>query len=300
MGEAKRRRVAEERKSVSGVLARGLILPDPVRVDMSDPNDSESVIFSSKPIDPDVFLSAVLYWDKIICPANNIFYQQLDQEEFLRKEGILSRPHHLILREFDQRQLDLRKLIESTQLALFEAFEAQQPGYWCIANEAPITVEQTNFLTSNRSAMITLTNALPLPPAGTQFDDVLEFKSKRRAELENLRSKIDELYLRIVDSADIAMAERVVTKELGVAIDELTTASTEWWKDIQPSDTKSIVNLGLSAAAAYSVGSVFMPSVASIAGVAGAVLSIAGSVGMRLKNIRKSPYWYAVNVKKSF
>jgi hypothetical protein len=100
-------------------------------------------------------------------------------------------------------------------LATFDYLSAKQPGYWTAAHWQPPAASK---LRAYDDVYLELNRVLPVPSADTPIHDVLEFKDRRRSELDALRGRIDEVYLTFASSADPArvleIAKKSVVEEL--------------------------------------------------------------------------------------
>jgi hypothetical protein len=289
MGESKRRAAFGAQGKITGPVGRGLLFPHL----FSQICESG---FKTKSIKEEDYQAAILYWDKIACPTNNFFHVRIPNEELLIKENFLIRPQSFATNSLYSG--DLVKKSDEGQIRLFSELDKKQPGFWCMTNlSSPDNFINSSEFALGRSVLINLTGALPLPPAKTHVEKLLEFKRGRAAELQRLRAALDDIYLKIRGSTDEDMAMQVAIRELDKSIADLQKSSREWWKIVKLSDVKTMLNLGASAAAGV-LGLAASPTVGTILGGAGAILSISEGIKTKLKADRSSPYWYAVSVSK--
>lgn len=290
MGEARRRAAFRSRAGHSAPIGRGLLFP--VNIEQFG---HEAI--GPRHIPEENLQSAILYWDRIACPTNNFIHCKLQNEEILMDEGILIRPKWIGSGSFNLNDI-LQRSVEY-QEKQFAELERSQPGFWCFTESSPTALASTPAFEVGRSTLVELVGSLPLPPAGTPIENILEFKRKRAAELQHLRAALDDIYLKISDSNDQEMAFKIAAEQLDKSIEDLLKSSREWWKSINISDTKTLINLGRDSMAPFLVGAAFqMPAAGAIVGGVGAVLSIAAGIKSKLKSDRKSPFWYAVSVKR--
>jgi hypothetical protein len=289
MGEAKQRA-----KEIGALKAkpqgRGLLFPQR----MSSPGGA---LINLNQIPANDYHSAILYWDRFACPTNNLIHVDLPSEDTLMKEGILVRPRAVASGKFDGS--DIVRMAAAAQIRQFAELERSDPGYWCLTGTQPDDLAATSEFTTGRSALLELINSLPLPPEDTPIENLLEFKLKRKDELQRMRSALDKVYLQIAGSPDQQMSIEVAVEEIDRAIADLHKISREWWKEIKLSDMKTLVNLGAPAVVGALLGSaIAMPAIGAIAGGVASFFNIKNSIQSKLKKDRSSPYWYAVSVKK--
>jgi hypothetical protein len=292
MGEQKRRAAFGARgASRSNSVGRGLLFPSLIK-------DFGGNVISTVKIPEEDLASAVLYWDKMACPTNNLIHASFPREDLLVKEGLLIRPRAVAYGTFGGDSVVA--LMEHAQVEQFAALEKEAPGFWCMTESDPTRYSETSAFENGRSLLVELSGSLPLPPTGTPIEEMLEFKRKRAAELERMRAALDDLYLKIASSADEHMAMQKATQELDRSISDLLKSSKEWWKLVKLSDLKTLGNLGASTITGALIGMTALPTAGAIVGGGGAVLSIANGIKSKLKADRASPYWYAVSVQREW
>ncbi len=68
---------------------------------------------------------------------------------------------------------------------------------------------------------------LPVPSPGTPFIDILEFKQRRKDELLEFRTYLDDIYQKIINSADIPRSKNTEISKLETAIKNLDETLSE-------------------------------------------------------------------------
>jgi hypothetical protein len=117
----------------------------------------------------------------------------------------------------------------------FQTLESQEQGAWCFAHLAPETpwfeppTHATGALplVQARAIQFELHNALPLPRDDVELVDILDFKERRRAELMALRENLDQIYQRIVSSADAPHAQMTEFERLTRSLNDLAATIHE-------------------------------------------------------------------------
>ena len=95
-----------------------------------------------------------------------------------------------------------------THVSTFQALDARDPGGWALVQNARTFQWSSDAAVEGRGLQVTLFRAVPVPDREMPFQDILQFKEKRRDELLAFRAHIDSLQDAIVKSADPAAALR--------------------------------------------------------------------------------------------
>lgn len=173
-----------------------------------------------------------LYFDKLVVPANNLIYMGIDGEEEFIKEGFLSRPFYSYQSIPDaQGNYDLFTKIQDHSLRELE--KTQKSFDWYVNNLGDSPVVDDNEIQSPTMRM-ELMKALPVPLAGVAVKDILEFRHRRRDELERIHIIIYNLYKEIRNSADPKIERAMAFSELEKALDDLNRTFYERWKEALP------------------------------------------------------------------
>jgi hypothetical protein len=135
-----------------------------------------------------------------------------------------------------------------------------------------------NLVDSCRNAPLIemeLYRALPAPPPEVSFEDILEFKNRRKDELLSLRYALDELYLEIIDSNDAPRKTGLVLRKLQKNLLMLHKIYDERWK--QKLLSTLTVELNLKNVASGSIGGAALGSIFSIPIEIGSALGAAAT-----------------------
>ncbi|WP_296315527.1 DUF6236 family protein [Winogradskyella sp. UBA3174] len=223
-----------------------------------DRNDSQSVSISGS-ISINDLNYYLLYWDKIVMPTNNIFHVGVHNEEELLKTKILERP-----------RIAFSSWSTNTQNGSYDPFVIAQS---IVANELISTDKTTDWTIHQigdgiaigdkqkkefNSLKVELLKCLPVPNDNINFQEILDFKDKRKDELLELHSKIDELYLEILSSPDKDLKAKKIINELKNSIDKIDTVSKERFKSIIKYNLTTELNLnGKDLGIAIASGAIF-------------------------------------------
>jgi hypothetical protein len=116
---------------------------------------------------------------------------------------------------------------------VFQELDRSEPNKWVFAPFGPgADFWPPQALTKCAAIEIELYNALPVPNAGVEYAGILDFKSRRQAELLQFRSYMDHLYLDVINSRDMVRSKTRALQQLDSAITDLAAAlraSTLHW-----------------------------------------------------------------------
>lgn len=115
---------------------------------------------------------------------------------------------------------------------------------------------------------------LPVPVGDTPLVDILEFKERRRAEIEAFRIHMDDIYQRIISSADIARAKTTEIGRLENAIKDLDASLRESGIKRFAGNIRNTINMDFSGIIGAGLGAAGLSSTIGlsplVAGLAGA------------------------------
>lgn len=161
----------------------------------------------------------VLFWDKIIIPCNtNIFVINLDhipEIVTLRAEKILEEP---------KIQVNVDGELTSVLYGMYmwyimQMMKSNDANYSTYELEKMI-ISDHDQVSPSGGELLTFTNAFPEPDVSTEINDILEFKLKRKDQLNLLMAHLNSLELRVLK------AENKHT-ELNKAINEIDIACAD-------------------------------------------------------------------------
>ena len=170
-------------------------------------------------IDKRKLIRTVLFWDKIIIPCNtNIFVINLDhipEIVTLRAEKILEEP---------KIQVNVDGELTSVLYGMYmwyimQMMKSNDANYSTYELEKMI-ISDHDQVSPSGGELLTFTNAFPEPDVSTEINDILEFKFKRKDQLNLLMAHLNSLELRVLK------AENKHT-ELNKAINEIDIACAD-------------------------------------------------------------------------
>jgi len=217
----------------------------------------------------------LLYWDKIEYPNNNIIHIATSpDEQFLIEKGVLSRTDFT----FSGFSGNIGFAYLYMQAAALEIKNQKQPGQWSLAQPSAKVYIPQDLAAEARTIEVELYRALPTPGENVSLDDILNFKQKRRSELQAFRTVMDELYVEIADSSDIPRAKSATLLRLEKAIHDLHEAADESWINKLISSMK--VELNLPSIATQALAGAGLATAFGVSPDLGAAI---GAVGAALK-----------------
>lgn len=177
---------------------RGLIVTPPTEV-----SSGGGLRMEQSWIDEQVLRFAVLFWDKLVWADSNFMsFGTRGGALFLADEGILLRP--TVNTAFSGGGGDI---FVAQQIAAYKELEAMNPGRWAIhqGENALVVAGEQNL---GRGMLVSLFNTIPVSTSDVALEDVLAFKLRRGAELDQLRSVLDEFYIRVSSAEDTIFCVR--------------------------------------------------------------------------------------------
>ena len=189
----------------------------------------------------------LLYWDKIDYPYSNAFpllkANEADGYELLKSEGIVIEPNIFIrdngIVELNEKRDKIdnyfnsyEEFVTSEEFLETETVKAllAQSGSlefnsrrfsnmrWSIGSSGVGLIYPEGQSETEKIAELELENMLPVPSEDVQIEEILDYKLKRKDDLDRLWSSLDELYLEVANNADPDRAKDMVTGKLKSAI----------------------------------------------------------------------------------
>ncbi|MFC0206426.1 DUF6236 family protein [Novosphingobium soli] len=182
---------------------RGLILKSSVRFDGKEPE----ILTGFEPAE---IRSMLLLWDRFDWPEQHELSMIIDDEaQWLIDAGLMRRSPSPFTGSF------LNKAqVSNLHLHRFSTLEKLDPGRWAVASGSRADDEEGE----GRGLIVDLHNSIIMPQAEVPFDDILEFKERRRDELFALRAHLRKVQDIILSSPDFAAMLVDQTEELQRAI----------------------------------------------------------------------------------
>ena len=189
----------------------------------------------------------LLYWDKIDYPYSNAFpllkAAEADGYELLKSEGIVIESNIFVrddgVIEYNEDSIKIDDYFESYEefetsdeflekeairslLAQSGSLEFNSRRFsdmrWSIGSSGPGLIYPEDQSETAKIAEVELENMLPVPSEDVPIEDILDYKLKRKDDLDRLWRTLDELYLEVANNADPGRAKNMVTGKLKSAI----------------------------------------------------------------------------------
>lgn len=274
---------------------RGLVISAPVTI------DKDNSISGGGSIDPDLMRFFLLFWDKFDWPDNRLISVGEPDEHirYLMELGIVQRS---IVSGTGRFQTG-GELIINSQLGAFRELENRNPGKWSLAKGSGCFSFSDRELENGRGILFGLHRAIPVPDRSVPFQDILEFKEKRRDELSCLRYHLEQIFQRILASPDAALAKTTEFEKFDKAIGDYVRAVRERPFRLRLSDLSANLNVtDVVAGVLASLGSsaAELPLSSTLLNGVGSAISV--NVGAKLIGYRQTvtPYQYIGSVHRSW
>ncbi|QGU16397.1 hypothetical protein GNG27_17655 [Leclercia sp. 119287] len=193
-----------------------------------------------------------LYWDKITIPKNIFFGMQLPNEDVFEEVGLLTRP--LVDVGSVMSVENFPRIHLSTQAQVTDHLrKVDKSTAWSIHQTGDNSLLFADQSVSKETVRLELENLLPVPGPNVAIHEILEFKHRRKDELQALHSYCDELYFEIINSGDPTLQAAKTFTKLKQAISDLEKLNVEGWRspikfdlDISPEFDLSDIRAGIA------------------------------------------------------
>lgn len=208
-------------------------------------------------ISPEEIRYYALYWDKVVIPGSNLVYVGIPEEDLLKETGVVERP--LVNFGGMWGGADVGHSFAIAQAQIAEGLIKTDKECDWVMHQMGNTLSLPNkYQKQHKNLRFDLVNALPVPSGDTPIDEILDFKFRRKDELENLHKTLDEAYIQILNSPDPSFTTVKAVSELKASISALEQVSGERWKKTTKYDFSAQLNLdggklvqGVAAGAAF-------------------------------------------------
>lgn len=275
--------------SVLGDGARGaLVLPSGRLKDAS----AGRVNLHCGDFDEAVVKFSLLMFENIDCPKNNLANLGPEKPEGLEGEAFLGVTRVSISGEMSE------SAFSAGFFAAFSALDGESPGRWSVARgaqESGLPPEAFGEMTGFR---IRLENALPIPSREVCYEDVMNYKERRKNELLSLRYHLDDLSLKISQCESKEFTKNIELEKFIKSLDDYTRVISEenFSKRLASLEVNfnwsglivgAIASLPLAAVSVSGFGAAFWGACASS-------ITVGSTLGLRGKRDRPSPFDYVL------
>jgi hypothetical protein len=277
--EAARRRPEPKRQQAKN--ARGLVIYPPMKV------TATGAKFGTH-LDAQELRFALLFWDKLDYPSNNLVYAAPDPNaEFLIRAGVLQRTHAQMVGEFSGG--DVFRL---PFLRALEMLDEKEPATWSVATGERSISFLDSELQSGRGALVSLHRAIPVPDQDVPLDDILKFREKRRSELLAFRYHLDGIYNIVTNAADCALVLNSETEALERAAIDFIKSARGFGLKWRLADLGANLDLAAGAAAGWHAYQKRLSTLDALVAGAGATVAVKAAVGLVRARSPKTPFRY--------
>lgn len=294
MGQSKWRKANDP---TFGRRKRGLLLTSPTKIG----SDRFEVAGG---IDPQELRFGLFFWDRIAHPQSEwIHIGSSEDELFLQREGILSRPTHTFRPLSHEGMMgSVAQSLMMTHLAAYDELQKQRGITWAFAQgERSFDCPQLNSLQSHDEIALELIRTVPVPKEDVPLAEILEFKLRRGVELEAFREHIDGFVEVTIANQSFDDALGKYSWEIDQACANLLRVSREWHWPVYLADKKvgfsfNPFKVAAAGKATWDLAEPYGLKAAAAAAGLGALAScftVTGQPKIRTNPLSKSPYRYA-------
>ncbi|HBR2006985.1 hypothetical protein BANRA_01986 [Klebsiella quasipneumoniae] len=181
-----------------------------------------------------------LYWDELLIPYSRIHYFGIENEDLYIKAGFLKRPEIPLLKNqyTDSDAIPMNLWAQTYFLDLKR--QEEKDSDWRLNQIGDSLCLNNSTSDKVKGLRIELSNVLPVPDLSVSINDILEFKLKRRDEINAFNNYLDELYLEVLNSGDFYLSKAKAFSKLKSAIDDLEKLNAEGWRSPIKFDTSEV------------------------------------------------------------
>jgi hypothetical protein len=228
----------------------------------------------------------ILYWDKVVIPGNNLVYIGVPQEEELISCGAITRPRVQFNGSFQGDMVT--NAILSCQGIVARELARDRKVDWVLHQAGNDLCIESEYIEKKDILRFDLINALPVPLEGTPLNEILEFRHRRKSELSQLHSLLDELYIDILKSPDQILASKQATHKLASHIKDLDTVTGERFKKTRKYDLSTSLNVNFEKIASGAALGAIVDMYAT--GFTFPLATVAGALAPLIKMEAKASY----------
>jgi len=195
-----------------------------------------------------------LYWDKVVIPDSKIIHFELPNQDILIDAGVVLRP----IASVKNSVAGPAEILQAQSHIAQELIESDIETDWAIHQVGISFVFPPEFQKETRTVRVNLQKTLPVPPDDVPFEDILDFKDRRKDELKGLHEHLDELYLEVLRSPDPSLSGKAAIAKFRASLDDLQKVSDERWKSTRKYDLSVDLNVdGAKLVTAAAAGAAF-------------------------------------------
>jgi hypothetical protein len=247
---------------------------------------------------------ALLFWDKLVWPKNNIGNPNSPDLDYLEAAQILERPRYAL--SMGRINADFFVQIQLTE---FQKRSDAGTGIWDICQNTSALLSAVAEATHVDGLGFELISAIPVPDKDVPLNEILEFKERRNDEFLNLRAEVDSLGSKLIATGRTEIDSALT--DIDKACAAVLRVSSEWQFPVRLANLQMALDLkpfevlakGTGASLAASVVGLSATQIvlAGISGAAGAAVSafkITSGIGLQSIKRRKSPFAYVAHIHK--
>ena len=253
-----------------GLVKRGLVVSPPIEV------FRDGFRVGRGGIDPQELRVALLFWDKLDCPTNNLVEIAPGPEaDFLIRTGVMQRTRVQM-----GGSIAGGEVFRTPLVGVFQMLDQAEPGTWSIATGERSISFVDDEVREGRGALVTLHRALPVPDKDVPLDDILNFKRKRRSELLALRHHLEAIYTRVANAADRALTLNSEVEALERAVTNYIKSARGFGFKWRVADLGANLDLAGGAAAPWGTYQNGFSALDAVLAGAGAAIEIKAAIGL--------------------
>ena len=183
----------------------------------------------------------LLYWDKVIIPANNFVYAGIPYEKDLVESNIIERPIVSFQGSFSGSEIGKAMLYGESKIVEEKIKDTKID--WTIHQFNNQLILPDNKIIKKKIFKFELMNILPVPNDNVPIYDIIDFKQRRKDEFLALHDTLDELYFEIIKSPDSDLMQSKTIRSLQGIISDIEKIQKEKFKLFTKYDLTTEINI---------------------------------------------------------
>lgn len=247
--------------------------------------------------DTDIIRASLLLFDKLDFPTSSGFCFNGIPEDLLHFD--MAQSTRTIIGGVSNLRIVQEPIVQA-----FDKLNSRDQGRWALTRSINGLQFPNSAFAPEKAVALTLYDALPVPTAEVPYEDVLNFKQRRSAELDALRLFLDELGLQASQGIG-GLAETVAYQKFDVALADYNKAIGEqnFAKRLRNVTTNfqmgdAIVGAGIGAIKNLTSELTATSAIAGGAWGVASSLAMAITRGLRSNNMAGKPFEYIFHANK--
>ncbi|EKO3982999.1 hypothetical protein DID95_11870 [Vibrio fluvialis] len=232
----------------------------------------------------------LLYWDRVVVPTTNLIHLALPEEKDFLSTNVITRPSVPFSGTFNGEKMARAQIEAQTRIAN-ELITHDRNVDWTLHQIGDSIFLPSRDAVQKQMIRVELQNCLPVPIGNVPAHEILEFKERRKDQLQELHKHLEDLYFEVLSSPDPSLKSKRTVSDLKTAIASVDKVASEKWIVTKKFNLSAELNLNakdiVTGAAAGSAFDFFLDMftlpIGTIAGALAPVVKVRAKYDVSLK-----------------